>query len=144
MIRFIFVVKSLKQFTLENKKALKLIDKIIGDLEEAGILSETIIDDLKSLRPFAVSEKLPVVAKSLRLAFEHIEENEVFVIPIPEDEPLDDDESDDESTEDVEENELVTGAESLIYLLNLIKKSHLEVNIEELREYNRKFEAFAE
>lgn len=126
---------------MENKKALKLIDKVITELNNAGIITEGVVEDLKALRPYAVDEKRPVVAKSLRLAYEHIEENEVFVIPIPQDEPLEDD-----IENEVEDNneELITGAESLAYLLNLIKKSDLDINIEELREYNRKFEAFAE
>jgi len=123
---------------LENKKAVKLLNKLIKDLEEANFITETAVDDLKALRPYAVEEKRPVIAKSFRLAYEHIEENEVFVIPIPQDEPLEDE------TEVDDTNELITGAESLIYLLNLIKNAHLDVNMEEIREYNRKFEAFAE
>ncbi len=123
---------------MENKKAVKLLNKLIKNLEEANFITETAVDDLKALRPYAVEEKRPVIAKSLRLAYEHIEENEVFVIPIPQDEPLEDE------TEVDDTNELITGAESLIYLLNLIKNAHLDVNMEEIREYNRKFEAFAE
>lgn len=123
---------------MENKKAVKLLNKLINDLEEANFITETAVDDLKALRPYAVEEKRPVIAKSLRLAYEHIEENEVFVIPIPQDEPLEDE------TEVDDTNELITGVESLIYLLNLIKNAHLDVNMEEIREYNRKFEAFAE
>lgn len=122
---------------MENKKALKLIDKVTTELTNAGIITEGVVEDLKALRPYAVDEKRPVVAKSLRLAYEHIEENEVFVIPIPQDEPLEDESEDNNE-------ELITGAESLAYLLHLVKKSDLEINIEELREYNRKFEAFAE
>ncbi|QSS96843.1 hypothetical protein [Psychroflexus sp. ALD_RP9] len=123
---------------MENKKAVKLLNELIKDLEEANFITDSTVDKLKAIRPYAVEEKLPVIAKSLRLAYEHIEENEVFVIPIPQDEPLEDE------TEVDDTNELITGTESLVYLLKLIKNAHLAVNMEEIREYNRKFEAFAE
>lgn len=125
---------------MENKKALKLIDQIIKETKEANIITDTTVDQLKELRPFAVDEKLPVVAKAIRLAYEHIEEYEVFIIPIPQDEPLETD----EETEEIEEEDAVTGAESFIYFMNLIKNQHKKVNEDELREYNEKFEAFAE
>jgi hypothetical protein len=73
---------------------------------------------------------------------EHIEENEVFAIPIPQDEPL----TDEETGEDIEPeaSEIITGSDSLLYLINLIKKSENPANKAEIREYNRKMEAFAE
>ncbi|SEA22475.1 hypothetical protein [Psychroflexus halocasei] len=125
---------------MENKKALKLIDQIIKETQEANIITDTTIDQLKELRPFAVDEKLPVVAKSIRLAYEHIEEYEVFIIPIPQDEPLETEEDADET----EEDDAITGVESFVYFMNLIKNQHKKVNEDELREYNEKFEAFAE
>ncbi|MDN6281226.1 MAG: hypothetical protein L0J45_09500 [Psychroflexus sp.] len=127
--------------TLENKKALKLIDQIIKEIEEAGIITESTTDQLKKLRPFAVEEELPVVAKAIRLAYEHIEEHDVFIIPIPQDEPLEEDEE-----TDAEENndDAITGVESFVYFLNLVKNQHKKVNEDELREYNEKFEAIAE
>ncbi|MGO2102470.1 MAG: hypothetical protein ACTH3E_05420 [Psychroflexus halocasei] len=125
---------------MENKKALKLIDQIIKETQEANIMTDTTIDQLKELRPFAVDEKLPVVAKSIRLAYEHIEEYEVFIIPIPQDEPLETEEDADET----EEGDAITGVESFVYFMNLIKNQHKKVNEDELREYNEKFEAFAE
>jgi len=73
---------------------------------------------------------------------EHIEENEVFAIPIPQDEPLIDEETGEEI--EPENSEIITGSESLLYLVNLIKKSENPENKTEIREYNRKMEAFAE
>ncbi|MFN2262002.1 MAG: hypothetical protein ABR595_08070 [Psychroflexus sp.] len=134
---------------MEHNKATKLIKKIIDELESSKYITETVVEDLKALRPYAVAEELPVVAKTLRLVYEHIEENEVFAIPIPQDEPIskeedeDEDEDEDES-ENFDDVELITGAESLIYLVNLIKNPENPVNKAEIREYNRKMEAFAE
>lgn len=128
--------------TLENKKALKLIDSIVKALESDQIVSDEVIEMVKELRPFVVAENLPVVAKTLRLVSEHVEENEVFAIPIPQDEPL----IDEETEEEIEpvNTEIITGSESLLYLINLIKKSDNPENKAEIREYNRKMEAFAE
>lgn len=132
----------LKLKTLENKKALKLIDSIVNNLESNQIVTDEVVKMVKELRPYAVEEELPVVAKTLRLISEHVEENEVFAIPIPQDEPLIDEETGEEL--EPENSEIVTGSESLLYLINLIKKSDNPANKTEIREYNRKMEAFAE
>jgi hypothetical protein len=115
---------------LKNKEALKIIADIINDITDNGIDSENIIKKLKDLRGYAVEEKRPVVAKALRLAYEHLEENDGFIIPIPTDEPL-------ENEDDVE---LITGDESFIYFMNLIKKSGNKLNLLEIREYNKYME----
>ena len=128
---------------MENKKAIKLIDSIVKTLESNQIITDEVVEMVKQLRPFAVEEELPVVAKTLRLAYEHIEENEVFAIPIPQDEPITDEDSEEEETE-IESSEIITGSESLLYLINLIKKSENPANKAEIREYNRKMEAFAD
>ncbi|NEV94291.1 hypothetical protein G3567_09060 [Psychroflexus sp. YR1-1] len=127
---------------MENKKAIKLIDSIVETLESNEIVTDDVVDMVRELRPYAVEENLPVVAKTLRLVTEHVEENEVFAIPIPQDEPLVDEESGEEI--EAEHSEIITGSESLLYLINLIKKSENPVNKAEIREYNRKMEAFAE
>jgi len=77
---------------LENKKAQKLIDKIVQDLNHAGIIINTLTEDLKELREFARKEQNPLLVKLLRLTYEHIGENETFLIEIPKDEPLDEEE----------------------------------------------------
>jgi hypothetical protein len=127
---------------LENKKATKLIESIVKDLESNQIVTDEVVEMVKQLRPYAVEESLPVVAKTLRLVCEHIEENEVFAIPIPQDEPLTDEETGEEI--EPEASEIITGSDSLLYLINLIKKSENPANKSEIREYNRKMEAFAE
>ncbi|WP_127846146.1 hypothetical protein [Psychroflexus aestuariivivens] len=131
---------------MEHNKATKLIKKIIEELETSKFITETVVEDLKELRPYAVEEELPVVAKTLRLVYEHIDENEVFAIPIPQDEPIseEEDELEESESEETENTELITGAESLIYLINLIRNPENPINKAEIREYNRKMEAFAE
>jgi hypothetical protein len=116
---------------VKNKEALKAIDKVIAEIDQNNIEPEEISEKLKRLRTYAVEYKKPVVAKALRLAYEHIEENESFIIPIPTDEPLEGEEDD---------VQLITGDESLVYLLNLIKNSSNKMNLQEIREYIRLME----
>ncbi|WP_304038627.1 hypothetical protein [Mesonia mobilis] len=120
---------------MNNPKAQKLIKKILDDLDHAGIITNTLVEDLKKLRPYAVEEKLPVVAKALRLTCEHLEENFTFDIPIPEDEPI-------EGEEEEFEFQEFSADESIMYLINLIKNSDNQMNIEEIREYNEALQAY--
>ena len=116
---------------MNNKEALKQIKNIIDEVNSNGIVPETLVDKLKSLRKIAVEDKQPVIAKSLRLAYEHVVENESFIIPIPTDEPLEGEEDD---------VQMITGDESFVYFMNLIKNSTNKINLQELREYNRLME----
>src|SRR5690606_1344542 len=102
-----------------------------------GIIVNTIVEDLKTLRPFAVEEEDPLLAKVIRLTYEHIDTYQTFDIPIPDDEPLD-------------ENEEVTAApetnpeESLDYLLSLMNDTSIKNNEMDLREYIRALQEYAE
>lgn len=123
---------------MENPSAQKLINKIQLDLFKKGFDAETLVADLKKLREFSMEEQNPVLTKALRLTYEHIEENGAFLIPIPDDEPVD------------EETELVTGPgagnennmESLEYLLSLFSDLTKKNNLLDLKEYNKAFLAF--
>ncbi|MFI1770946.1 hypothetical protein [Thalassobellus citreus] len=112
---------------MENNKAIKLIDKILANLDETGINTEALIEDIKALREFALEAQIPLVVKVLRLTYEHIEANESFLIPILDDEPI-------------EEEGVVLEAdsnpvESLKYLISLIKNLDNKMNIADLKEY---------
>ena len=113
---------------MENKEAIKLIDKILVNLDKNGINTETLIDDIKELRTYALEEQIPLVVKVLRLAYEHIEEHNSFLIPILDDEPVDEEIS-------IEEKEEISPIESLKYLIALIKNLNNKVNISDLKEY---------
>ncbi|MBQ4819494.1 hypothetical protein [Aquimarina sp. MMG016] len=113
---------------MENKKAIKLIEKIVTNLEKSGINTDSLIDNLKELRTFALEEEIPLVVKVLRLTYEHLEENETFLIPIPDDEPIE--EGDITNTEAV-----VDPVESLSYMLSLIKDLKNKMNLSDLKDY---------
>ncbi|WP_300438092.1 hypothetical protein [Christiangramia sp.] len=119
---------------MENIKAQKLLNKIQRDLMRNGIITNTIVEDLKELRKLVIEENIPLLAKVTRLAYEHIDENDDFLIAIPDDEPLELDEEAEEDTE-VVETEDVTGQESLEYLLSLMAEHSNKVNEMELRDY---------
>lgn len=99
-----------------------------------GIIINTLTEDLKELRKLVVEENIPLLAKVLRLTYEHIDENKDFLVPIPEDEPLEGEEAEDEETEN-EVPEEITGQESLEYMLSLMADHSNKLNEMELREY---------
>lgn len=149
---------------MNTPKAQKIIKKILDDLDHAGIITNTLVNDLKELRPYAVEEKRPVLAKAIRLTFEHVEAYDTFDIPIPEEEPFEEDstvtdeENDDEdvkttTSEGNEEEEILSEEpemtpfspkESLTYLISLLKDSDNKLNLQELREYNEALNEYAE
>lgn len=103
-----------------------------------GIIINTLVEDLKELRKLIVEENIPLLAKVIRLTYEHIEENEAFNIAIPDDEPL-------EEGEEVETvvEEQVTGQESLEYMFSLMADHDNKVNELELREYVKSLKEYA-
>lgn len=116
---------------MKNRKAIKLLNKLIDDVERNGIITNTIVEDLQSLRPYAVEEQQPLLAKTIRLMFEHIEEFQKFDIPIPAEEPF---EGFEEEAEELEE-EVSTPEESMLYVLNLIAEPDNKANQLDLRAY---------
>lgn len=114
---------------MENKEANKLIDKIIENLDKKGINTNTLIDDIKTLRTYALEEQIPLVVKVLRYTYEHIEENKTFLVPVLNDEPIEDDDSN-------EEHEAIDSpVESLKYLIALTRNLKNKGNISDLKEY---------
>ncbi|MEK6492567.1 hypothetical protein [Myroides odoratimimus] len=124
---------------MENANALKLIKKIQSDLISDGLVVENIVADLQKLREFALLEEKPVLVKSIRLAYEHIQNNKAFLIAIPSDEPIE--EEGEEGTTAVEK-EAKNDLESLQYLLSLYKDINNKHNLEDLKDYNNRLLAF--
>ncbi len=122
---------------MKNPKGQKLIDKIQRDLMRNGIIVNTVVEDLKELRPYAVEEEDPLLAKVIRLTYEHIDTYQTFDIPIPDDEPLDENE---EAIEAPDSNP----EESLDYLLSLMSDTSIKNNEIDLREYSRALQEYAE
>ncbi|HET8808713.1 MAG TPA: hypothetical protein VFM65_00420 [Flavobacteriaceae bacterium] len=128
---------------MKNPEAQKLIKKILNDLDHAGIITNTLVKNLQELRPFAVEENEPVIAKAIRLTFEHVETYQTFAIPIPQDDPIEDVEVDFEM-EKVEDESETDPVESLSYLISLMKDAENRLNMQEIREYNEALALYAE
>lgn len=122
---------------MKNPKGHKLLDKIQRNLMRNGIIINTIVEDLKELRPYAVEDKNPLLAKVIRLTYEHIENYQAFNIPIPEDEPLDE-------NEEVSESSEFDPQESLDYLLSIMLDTTIKNNQMDLREYSIDLQKYAE
>ena len=113
---------------MENSNAQKLIKQIQGEIISNGINADAIVPELKKLREFALLEENPVVVKALRLAYEHIEQNNDFLVGIPSDEPVDENEVNEFGS---------TNTESFNYLLSLMLDLDNKHNIADLKEYNK-------
>jgi hypothetical protein len=123
---------------LENKKVIELIDSILKNLDTTGINKDTLIEDIKKLRNYTIEEEIPLAVKVLRYTYEHIEENNAFLISIPEDSPIDEDSEELETTisNDVDQ------VESLKYLISLFKNLHNKINILDLKYYKESLIAY--
>jgi len=122
---------------LKNPKGQKLLNKIQRNLMRNGIIINTIVEDLKELRPYAVEDENPLLAKVIRLTYEHIENYQTFNIPIPEDEPLDE-------NEEVSASSEFDPQESLDYLLSIMFDTTIKNNQMDLREYSVDLQEYAE
>ena len=120
---------------MENKQAIKLIEKIQKNLLQNKFdLNET-VEDLKSIREISLLEKNPTVTKSLRLAYEHLQNNNAFLIAIPEDL---EDETEEEPTRFSDSNDL----ESFNYYLALLTDLSKKNNLLDIKAYNEAFLEF--
>lgn len=122
---------------MENIKAQNLLNRIHRDLNRNGIIINTLVKDLQELRNLVVEEGNPLLAKVIRLTYEHIQACEGFEIPIPDDEPLEEG----ETPENFEESD---GQASLDYLFSLMADPSNKVNEIELREYVNAFRIYEE
>lgn len=124
---------------MESKKAQKLIDKILSELDHAGIILNTLVDDLKELRKYALEQQNPLLVKVLRLTYQHLEENETFLIPIPDDEPIEEEGEEVMATDNGDHDP----KESLAYLVALFKDVNNKMNILDLRAYRDALNEYA-
>ena len=108
-----------------NTKYYKLIDKIKEEIAKNGV-TPAIVDDLKAMRVMVVTENQPLLAKVIRLTFQHIEANNTFNVAIPEDEPIEGFEEETAATE-------INPVESLDYLLSNMNGISKKANIEDIR-----------
>ena len=112
---------------MNNTQYYKLIEKVKKEIAKNGVTT-AIIDDLKAMRVMVVAENQPLLAKVIRLTFQHIEEHGTFNVAIPEDEPI-------EGFEDEMVNSEINPVESLDYLLSNISDVSKKSNEADIREF---------
>ncbi len=99
---------------MKSSKANELIDKILKEIEKNSVNADTLIPMFKELRDMARAEQDPLITRSVRLVYEHLEANGGWEFQTLED------------SEEVEEN--------LSYLVSLYAKSENKYNRDEIRE----------
>lgn len=127
----------LLQTIMENKQALQLIEKNLKELAKNKFSVTSIVADLKTVRELTLDLQNPVVTKSLRLASEHLENNDAFLIAIPADEPIDA-----EATANEVSFSEANNIESLQYYLSLFIDLSKKNNLLDIKEYNKAFLTF--
>ena len=122
---------------MENKQALQLLEKNLKELAKNKFSVTSIVTDLKTVRELTLELQNPVVTKSLRLAYEHLENNDAFLIAIPADEPID---------AEAIANEVsfsdANNIESFHYYLSLFTDLSKKNNLLDIKEYNKAFLSF--
>lgn len=101
------------------------LETVIKNVEKDGVNAKNLVEDLKELRKYALSEQDPLVTKVLRLAYEYIGEKKSFDVQA-------------QYEEDEEENEYpieIEDTENLLYLLTLLKSSDHKINRDEIKDY---------
>ena len=115
----------MKIFEMKTILANEKLNTIISLVEKKGVDNPKLIEELKSLRVMALTEKDPLVVKVLRLTYEFLTENAAFSVQAQ----YEEDEECNEYPIEIEEKE------NLLYLLNLLKNAEHKVNREELKDY---------
>lgn len=122
---------------MENKQALQLLEKNLKELAKNKFSVTSIVADLKTVRELTFELQNPVVTKSLRLAYEHLENNDAFLIAIPADEPIDA-----EATANEVSFSDANNIESFQYYLSLFTDLSKKNNLLDIKEYNKAFLSF--
>ncbi len=112
---------------MNNTKYYKLIEKIKAEIAKNGVTT-AIVEDLKAMRVMVVTENQPLLAKVIRLTFQHIEEHGTFNVAIPEDEPIEGFEEEMVSSE-------INPVESLDYLLSNMNDISKKSNEADIRDF---------
>ena len=97
---------------MRNPKGNEILKKLISEVENNGI-SASLIAPLQEAREIAKSENDPLITRSLRLLWQHIEANNSFEIPLAE--------------------EIESATDNLVFFISLCVKSDNELNRDELR-----------
>jgi hypothetical protein len=114
-----------------------LVSKIRKEVKKNGLLSPAVSESLTKMRAYAIQDESPKLTKTIRLVLEHLEAENKFLIPIPSDEEILDEEGEavldsvEYSGSDAEQ------LESFDYLLDLFNDYKRPSSIEDLEIYKQ-------
>ena len=108
---------------MKTAKANKILDKALADIAKSGINPEELIPQLQEAREMALKEEDPLVTRALRLAWQHLESNNGFLLAF---------------LEDAESQE-----ENLEFFLSLCLRCENDRNRDELREMTNMLQEMA-
>jgi hypothetical protein len=111
---------------MKNAKANKLIEELVAEVKKNGIVSDVLVPKLQELRELAKQETDPLVIRSIRMAYEHLENNGEWSFEVIKPE-------EDEETGEVISDETYTPEEHLSYLLSMWLNSENKYNRDEIR-----------
>ncbi len=123
---------------MENIDMIRdLVSKIRKEVKKNGLLSPAVSDSLTKMRAYAIQDENPKLTKTIRLVLEHLEAQSKFLIPIPSDEEILDEEG-----EAVVESVEFSGSdaeqlESFNYLLDLFNDYKRPSSIEDIELYKQ-------
>ncbi len=74
---------------MENIDMIRdLVSKIRKEVKKNGLLSPAVSESLTKMRAYAIQDESPKLTKTIRLVLEHLESQGQFLIPIPSDEEI--------------------------------------------------------
>ncbi len=123
---------------MENIDMIRdLVNKIRKEIKKNGLLSPAVSESLTKMRTYAIQDESPKLTKTIRLVLEHLEAQNQFLIPIPSDEVILDEEG-----EAVGESMEYSGSdaeqlESFEYLLDLFNDYKRPSSIEDIEVYKQ-------
>ena len=123
---------------MENIDMIRdLVSKIRKEVKKNGLLSPVVSESLTKMRAYAIQDESPKLTKTIRLVLEHLEAQSKFLIPIPSDEEILDEEG-----EAVVESIEYSGSdleqlESFNYLLDLFNDYKRPSSIEDIELYKQ-------
>jgi hypothetical protein len=107
---------------MKNNQANDLISKISKEVSKKGIQAEKLVEQLKELRELSILENDPLVTRSIRMAYEHLESNDAWEFEVIK--------ADEEDEDPVD----ATPDEHFLYLLSLWEKADNSYNRDEIRQ----------
>ena len=113
-----------------------LVTKIKKQIPKSGLASDEVIESLKKMRVYAMQDENPKLTKTIRLTYEHLENEKGFFIAIPADEVI-------ETEEDVLDNHTLNSGsqedqnESFLFLLDLMADYKRPTSVQDIEAYKQ-------